>query len=293
MESRELELLLKQKQQSQYKVKGLGFLNFAVKDVDMTKRTVDVVLNTMNFLDSDMDMILPGAAKRSLKERGVDSNSVAKIKYLKDHDMNQSIGKWTELSEKEINYKGQNLTVLSGSVYLPETTKGQDQLIDYQSGIIDNHSIGFQYENIKCIEKEAHGNSQQWETLCDQMINPDALGGKDYFFAVKEINLFEGSSVAFGANSLTPYLGSKSGDKVGIKCRLFDRIKLLHNALKEGKQSDERMYDFELQIKQLYQLIDELTPNFIDPSKEKALEKSEQKKDIDLSAVAKKFELKF
>lgn len=287
-----LEILLKQKQDTFYKVKG-GAVSFEVKDVDMTKRTVDVVMNTLNYLDSDMDMLLPDCAKRSLKERGPDSSATAKIKYCKDHNLNQSIGKWTELSQKEIIYKGQSLSVLSGSVYLPTTTAGNDQLINYQEKIIDNHSIGFQYENIFAVEKDAHGNSTQWDKYYGQLLNPEALDGKDYFFAVKEINWFEGSSVAFGANSLTPYLGVKSAsDKVGMKTRLFDRLELLGKMLSSGSQSDDCMKDFQLQMLQLKQLIDELSDGFEMTEKQKALERSKTTEPLNLVDVSTKFELR-
>lgn len=294
MENAELELLIKSKLKTFYKIKG-GSVTMQVKDVDMQKRTVDVVMNTLNFLDSDMDMLLPGCAKRSLNERGVNSNATAKIKYCKDHQLTQSIGKWTELSEKEITYRGQKLLVLSGSVYLPESTKGNDQLIDYQSGVIDNHSIGFQYENIFAVEKNAHGNSTQWDKMCEQMINPEALDGKDYFFAVKEINWFEGSSVAFGANSLTPYLGVKSfDDKIGTKTRLFDRIDLIGKMLKSGTQSDERMKDFELEQLQLKQYISEMIDGVDLSAKQNALDKTRnQKPSFNIGDVSKNFDIKF
>lgn len=289
MENKELQSLIKSKLSTFYKVKG-GNVLMQVKDVDTSKRTVEVVMNTLNFLDSDMDMLVTDCAKRSLKERGPDSNAVAKIKYCKDHDLNQSIGKWMDLSQREINYKGQKLTVLGGSVYLPETTKGNDQLIDYQSGVIDNHSIGFQYENIFAVEKETHGNSTQWDKYTSQMINPEVIGDAGYFFVVKEINWFEGSSVAFGANSLTPYLGVKSmGDKIGLKARLFDRIDLLGKQLKSGNQSDERMSVFELEQLQLKQYIAEMIDGVDLSQKERAIQKSKSE-EFKISDVSKKFE---
>lgn len=288
MENAELQLLIKSKLSTFYKVKG-GNVLMQVKDVDTAKRTVEVVMNTLNFLDSDMDMLLPDCAKRSLKERGPDSNAVAKIKYCKDHNLNESIGKFTELSQKEITYKGQKLLVLSGSVYLPETTKGNDQLIDYQSGVIDNHSIGFQYENIFAVEKEAHGNSTAWDKYTSEMINPEIIGDAGYFFCVKEINWFEGSSVAFGANSLTPYLGVKSlEDKIGLKARLFDRIDLIAKQLASGSQSDERMKDFELERFQLKQYIAEMIDGVDFSGKEKAL-KNSKKEGLKMADISKNF----
>lgn len=287
------EITIKNKLDTEYAVKG-GAIGFEVKDVDMSKRTVSVVLNTMNFLDSDMDMLLPDCCKRSLKECGVNSTATAKIKYLKDHDMTKSIGKWMELSEKEIVYGGRAIKCLSGDVYLPYTPDGvaDTQLINYQEKIIDNHSIGFQYENIFMVEKNAHGNSEQWKRLTEEMINPDAIVNLEYFFAVKEIRLFEGSSVAFGANSLTPYLGVKSGNKEGLKLKIFNRLDLLKSQLVNGKQNDECMRDFELQILQLKQILNESSEPLGLSEKEKAIEKNKVVPSLNIGEVAKSFSLK-
>lgn len=271
MENNEEDVLIKQKLSTEYKVKGLA--TFSVKDVDMTKRTVDIVINTMNYVDSDMDVLLPGCAKKSLKECGPDSDAEAKIKYAKDHDLTKIVGTWTELSEKEINYKGQNIVILGGSVKLGTGELGTQQLCDYQDGIIDNHSIGFQYVNIKVIQRNAHGNSTQWDTITQELINPQALEGKDYFYAVKEIKLWEGSSVAFGANSLTPYLGCKAENKEGVKLKLFERLEKLNWLMKNDKSVDSSSV-FALQIKQIKQIINELSIDFGVTAKQKAIDES-------------------
>ena len=66
-----------QKLSNPYKVTTMGN---AIKDVDVKKRVVTGMFNTSFFIDHDMDMLLPGAAKKSIKERGVGTNSGNKIK---------------------------------------------------------------------------------------------------------------------------------------------------------------------------------------------------------------------
>jgi Caudovirus prohead serine protease len=262
------DLTLKNKLDTNYKVKGYQLANATVKDVDTKKRSVDIIVNSFNYLDSDMDVLMSGCAMRSIKARGVNSDATAKIKFALDHDLTKRPGVWTDLGEKEWNYKGQKITGIGGTIYLSDTKQGNDTLINYNDGVIDNHSIGFQYSKIDMIERDAHGNSKQWDNMMQCLINPNDVGDKTVMFAVKEINLFEGSAVAFGANQLTPFLGVKSNDKDLIKLKLFDRLDTLQSCLKSGHQSDDMMHVFELQILQLKQLIDEMNTPVID---EKAL----------------------
>ncbi len=46
-----------------------------VKDIDLKKRVVTGMFNSYFFIDSDGDMLLPGAATKSIKERGPGSDS--------------------------------------------------------------------------------------------------------------------------------------------------------------------------------------------------------------------------
>lgn len=237
-----------------YQIKSAN-VALEVKDVDMSKRTVDVVLNTYNYLDSDSDVLIPGAAKKSIKERGVNSNATAKIKFAVGHDLTLLPGAFIELGEKKVNYKGQSLDVIAGSVKMATTTLGNDTLINYQSGIYDNHSIGFRYMQLEVLERGSDG----WKEVADGLINPQEMQGKDMMFAVKEINLFEGSVVAFGANSLTPFLGTKSVNKEALLLDLNNRMDKLTKALRDGSQSDEMMETLSLQAMQIKQIMFDIT----------------------------------
>src|SRR5690606_24479112 len=100
------------------------------------------------------------------------------------------------------------------------TSDGNDTLIKYQEGVYDNHSIGFRYLDIRYIEQD----SDQWKVNIDKLINPEDAENRGYMFLVKEIELFEGSTVAFGANRLTPYLGSKSENKSLSLLKINERM---------------------------------------------------------------------
>ncbi len=272
---------MKEKKNIAYQVKACGQMKAAIKDVDTSGRIVTGFYNTYNFLDSDNDILLPGAAKKSIKERGPDSDATAKIKHALNHNLTTLPGKILVLKESEVD----GVSGIYFETKMADTTLGNDTLKNYLEGIYDNHSIGFQYKQIEMLERGATA----WNKVVQNLINPDMLEGKDYIFAVKEIALFEGSTVAFGANSLTPFMGVKSGNKESYLLSLHSRIDNLTKTLKSGTQSDEMMNTFELQVLQLKQVMTELTEQFVNPEKKNLLENVKPK--INLSNIAQNFTL--
>jgi len=146
-----------------------------VKDVDVKQGIVTGYFSAFNILDSDGDIIRPGAFKRSIDEwfpKG-------RVKHLLNHDPRQPLGKIMIL--KEDNY---------GLYYESQIGKhnlGVDFLKMVESDLVKEHSIGFNVRNQK-KGKEAN------ELL--------------------DITLYEGSSLtSWGANEYTPMLGVKSLDQ--------------------------------------------------------------------------------
>lgn len=242
------------KQNNFYSVKANGIANSAIKDVSSSSRVVTGFFNSYNFLDSTGDVLLPGCAKKSIKERGVGSEATAKIKHALNHDLTQLPGKLQVLEERELD----GIKGIYFESKMTDTTLGNDTLKNYLEGVYDNHSIGFRYVQMTMIEKDAHGNSKAWDTLMEQLMNPEAAKDLKCMYAVKEIELYEGSTVAFGANSLTPYLGVKSMNPQALNLALLNKVSLLSKMLKSGGQSDDMMRSFELTILQLKQIMYEL-----------------------------------
>ena len=146
-----------------------------VIDVDVKQGIVTGYFSAFNILDSDGDIIRPGAFKRSIDEwfpKG-------RVKHLLNHDPRQPLGKIMIL--KEDNY---------GLYYESQIGKhnlGVDFLKMVESDLVKEHSIGFNVRNQK-KGKEAN------ELL--------------------DITLYEGSSLtSWGANEYTPMLGVKSLDQ--------------------------------------------------------------------------------
>lgn len=184
----------------------------SVKDIDDLKGIVVGYFAKFGNVDSDGDMIMPGAFKKSIEENGPGSEN-ARIKHLKFHDTRFAPGVLQELSEDK-----EGLRFVSK---LSSSTLGRDTLHEYKDGIITEHSIGF--------------NTLQSDNSED-------------FQKIVEVKLWEGSSlVAWGANQATPTVSVKSMTKQDAT----DHIEKITKALRGGKYSDEGFVNLEIQLEQL------------------------------------------
>lgn len=248
--------IIQKKKDIPFKIKA-NSINF--KEIDTANRIVKLVANTLNFFDYDCDVLLKGCANRSIADRGAKSESFDKIAHLLHHDMHRPVGKSLLEAEEVVDKK----KVLYCESFLPETTDGDDTLTKYEVGMHNQHSIGFKYLNIDYIEKGATG----WDKVMKDLLNPEDAENVGYLWAVKEIMWWEYSTVVFGANKLTPYLGTKSTNKVDICESISQKIAILANKAMRREVKDKKLFEFELA--QLQQMIMELSEE--DTSKQSAL----------------------
>lgn len=188
----------------------------AVKDVDTTGRVVTGYFAAFDNIDSDSDVILPGAFDRTIRERGPGGKN--RIMHLWQHDPWRPIGKPSVLQEDDHG--------LYFETYLPETTLGNDTLKLYEAGIINEHSIGFQIV-------QANQATRDGQEITE----------------ITEVRLWEGSSVTWGANPDTPATGIKSlfKDEATVQSEI-DRIQKF---LRKADVSDETFYLLEYKLEQL------------------------------------------
>lgn len=192
-----------------------------IKDMDSTTRTVAVYLAKFDNIDSDLDMIVQGAFKKSIQERGPESPSNRKIAFLRHHDWMWQIGKFTKLEE--------DANGLLAYGQLGTSTQGEDAWRDYEDSIIREHSIGFQYI----------GDKTKW---IEDVTQP--MGG---YWMISEVKLWEGSAVTFGANDLTNVVEvMKSEDKISEIDKTSDELNTVIKAIANGKGTDERLYQLEM-----------------------------------------------
>lgn len=224
--------------------------NLEYKEIDLSKRTVDLIANTYYYYDSVGDVLVDGCCSKSIQERGVNSSLPGKIKHLMHHNWDQNIAKPILIEEALIN----NTKALHAQSYFPETDDAERELIKYQSGMWDQHSIGYRYMNVELVEMK----SSNWDEYLKLLINNEDAIEKGFMYIIKEIMLFEYSTVSFGANKLTPYLGSKSANKNVQYNNFCTKLDAIHQAYKAGFKDKYILECQERQVKQLiYELLNE------------------------------------
>ena len=198
----------------------------SVKDVSEKDRRVKVAISQMGSKDLDNDIIDTGAYTKTIKERGPQGANL--IWHLTDHNasLKNAVGKFSELFV-ENNY-------LVGVTNIPNTSWGNDVLEFYKTGHINQHSVGF-----KSIKAE------------------DA---KDGTRMLKELFLFEGSAVLWGANPNTPTLEKSltKDELISEHERLSNEMRLLMKSMKDGRFTDEAFEFIEIRAAQINEQIKNL-----------------------------------
>lgn len=196
----------------------------SVKDVDEATRKVKVAISCMGNVDFDQDMIDEKAYDVTIKDRGPKGSNM--IWHLTDHmpRLKDAVGKFSELYT-EGKY-------LVGVTDIPKTSWGNDVMEFYKTGHINQHSIGF-----RTIKSE-----------------PVGAGKPGEYNLIKEILLYEGSAVLWGANPKTPTLSAgKSLNKEEAEKEfkeLSDEWGLLMKSLRSGKFTDDTFELIEIRINQ-------------------------------------------
>jgi hypothetical protein len=178
---------------------------------DSSVLRVKVVANTANWLDSAMDLLLPDAANKSIKERkGI-------IPHLHDHvhRMEAKIGEVvdiiaTTMSYDELGIKGKGIGSTQAIVFITDVMKSYNEQVfnQYKLGKVNQHSIGLQYIKIELAinDPESEKEFDFWNKYYDQIINKDVADAYGFFWVISEYTLIENSCVLFGANEITPTL---------------------------------------------------------------------------------------
>jgi HK97 family phage prohead protease len=208
----------------QYNIKAV---DAAVMDADQSTRTVKVAFSQMGSVDRDNDIINSGAFTKTIKERGPKGSN--QVWHLVDHNasLKSVLGKPHELYEES--------SYLIGITKMIDTPLGNDMLKMYADGLINQHSIGFS-------------------------IIKDEMSKKDNVRIIKEVALWEGSAVLWGANPNTPTFEVMKGmNEEEKKVTLNQRLERLFKALKHGSYTDESFSLLEIEIKQIQQQILEMT----------------------------------
>jgi HK97 family phage prohead protease len=198
-----------------YKAARLEF-----KDIDRKSLVVTGYFSAFNNLDSDGDIMMPGAFKRSIQDWGPEGKQ--RIKHLQNHNPNLPLGKLKVLQEDDYGLYYESKLV--------ETTFGMDYIKMAEGGLITEHSIGF---NILNEQKSEAGN------------------------LIKDVKLYEGSSLtAWGANENTPFLGFKGERDID---ELKQEIRIFEKFIRNTDASDNAIDLCLIKVRQLAQAVEKLS----------------------------------
>lgn len=178
-----------------------------IEDLDVLR--VKVVANTANWIDSHLDLIIPGAASKSIQERK------GLIPFLHDHihkleaeiaDVIDIYPATMSLRELGLDMDGTTESI----IFVGDVKKEYNAKIfeKYKQGRIKQHSIGLHYVKIDlAINDEDWGKEKDfWDKYYPQVINKDVADDHGFFWVIGEYKLIENSAVLFGSNVLTPTL---------------------------------------------------------------------------------------
>lgn len=187
------------------KTKHIKSNNFELKDFSEKEGIVSFYFADFDSKDSDNDIIRAGAYKKSIEENR------SRIKHMKNHDHTQVVGVLKEIGE---DHKG-----AFAVSQLAKTTLGRDTLIEYEAGIISEHSHGFQI----------------MQDEFDQTVGANII---------KEIRLWEVSSLThWGANQNTPTIDVKSAKDVVVQMQKLNHI--LHKSKISDEKGEELLKEYE------------------------------------------------
>ena len=195
----------------------------AIKDVDVQTGIITGYFSVFGNIDSDGDIVVPGAFKKTIKENGPDSGK-PRILHLYMHDPSKILAKPNVLKEDKHG--------LYFESKISETLLGKDVLQLYRDKVLTEHSIGYQI-----VKREVDES------------------GKERIQKLVELKLWEGSTVGWGANMEALVSTVKTeGSKGKTFNNIIEKIKALESAVK-GTYTDDTARELEIQLNQLKQLV--------------------------------------
>lgn len=202
-----------------YQVKDYFKDQGIITDVDPKTGTIKGYFAVFGNIDSDKDMLMPGAFTKTLQEQG------SRVRHVWQHDITKPLSR----PILEQDSKGLAFT----SVISP-TTWGKNVIQLYNDNVIDEHSFGY------------------------NVIKRQKMSG---YTELREVRLWEGSTVTLGANNLSLGGIAKSLTKEQITDRMDRVYKALRNGTYEGDEIFESLDVYHQQLKQLfYDLVNNDTP---------------------------------
>jgi hypothetical protein len=192
---------------------GKKALTKAPSDNTSEEKEVSVIAiaNAANFIDTQMDMLLPDCWKKTIKESGPDGKN--RIWHLKNHCQNTDgvVGKINSLYSEDYSLLDLGIDMAGTTQCLVMESMVKEALDGkcyemYADKMINQHSIGLQYVKLELAINDVNYPKEfdVWNKYFMHVINKYIATKAGYFWVVSEIKLMEISAVLWGSNELTP-----------------------------------------------------------------------------------------
>lgn len=176
--------------------------------------TVSVVINTTNYLDNHGDVHINGLWTKSFNEQqgkiyhivNHETNFDSIVGYPKDVQMQVVEMNWRQLGK---DLDGTTQALIFNTKLTDKTNP--DVFKAYRDNEPVQHSIRMGYVKILfAINDEDYKDEYaNWNQYYNYIANKEKADEQGFFFAITEAKIMkEGSTVLFGSNDATPYLGS-------------------------------------------------------------------------------------
>jgi len=186
--------------------------------IDIEKNIVSGYFASFDNIDSHGDMFLKGAFTESIDKFGVNGSDQRRIKHLAFHDQTQIVGEIVELKEdsKGLYFESKIL----------DTTLGKDALVLYKTFKDLEHSVGFR--NVKGGYEDVTVDETTLKALDNGVNDLRMVKAYNQYTKINNVQLFEGSYVAFGSNRFTPNTTIKSQSDLSVQLDLIkEQIELM------------------------------------------------------------------
>ncbi len=197
-------------------------------DVDTKTKQVKIAISQLETVDRDEDVFDPAAYDKTIKENGPKGSN--EIWHLLDHTAKT----FSALSKfKELGREGKYITGVSH--YKNSFAWREVAWPLYEAGDITQHSVGF------------------------EIVNATPRDEKSNIRTIKEVRLYEGSAVLWGAQPDTPTMAVVKGlmnleDDSDITAA--EKIEQILKQIKKGRYEDEGQSLLIIELKRLQYLFD-------------------------------------
>jgi len=200
---------------------GLGLIKTGATKAESGRNlaigdTVRNVINTTNYLDSHDDVHLSAIWDKTVNEQQ------GKVYHVADHELksgkvvsypNEVTMTLKQMSWRDLGVNAEGVTVALIYDSLMTDKTNPDVFKAYRDNAPVQHSIRMQYVKISIAinDPESKEAFALYNNTLPLILNRSKAEEQGYFFVVSEAKIVnEGSTVLFGSNDITPFLGFKN-----------------------------------------------------------------------------------